>query len=104
MKALLLPCLWGYSVAVSASEEPTSIKFLKQVEGDNTELFPLGSGNCFNYKTDMSEFYDLKSFDVFLRDEKNHQPAATQIAAMYDFYYKACQPAWGMTQEYLESL
>ena len=87
--------------AVNASEE---LEFLKSIEEENTELFPLGSGKCINYKNDFSEFYDLKGFDAFGRDQKKHTPTGVEIDGKYDFYFKACQPAWSMTQANLDSL
>mgnify|MGYP001015432445 CR=1 FL=1 len=48
----------------AASDE---LEFMKSME-EETELMKLGSGACFNYKSDFSEFYDLKAFDTWNRD------------------------------------
>ena len=90
--------------AVNASEELEFMKSLDQIEEDNIELFPLGSGKCINYKSDFSEFYDLKGFDAFGRDAKKHTPSSVEMGSTYDFYFKACQPAWSMSKENLNSL
>ena len=70
-----------------------------QPESFNTELLTLGNGVCVNWNFEQNKYWNLKKFDAEGRTEK--QPVALKGFESANFFYKACQTPWDMTQESL---